>query len=444
MSTSPRLKDKERDAIIQSLRAGVVPRIGLQHIQVGRSREIEAMLGDLARIEQGGAAIRFVIGEYGSGKTFFLTLVRSIALQKKMVTAHADLTPDRRLQASSGQAKALYCELMRNLSTRAKPDGGAIASIVERFVTSALGESREREVSTAEVIQERLAYLSEWVGGYDFAQVVEAYWRGHDTGDDTLKSHAVRWFRGEFSTKTEARKALGVRTIVDDTNVYDQLKLMAQLIKLAGYNGFIIAFDELVNLFKLSNTQARNSNYEQILRILNDTLQGNSGGLGFVLGGTPEFLEDRRRGLYSYPALQTRLGGNQFAMDGLVDFSGPVMRLENLTPEDLFILLTKIRSVFAKGDPERYLVQDEDIQGFMADCSRRIGDAYFRTPRNTITAFINLLAVLEQNPDVRLNQLIQNQTVQVEADMATPTKVPRRRQTATVGAPDDELASFQL
>ena len=444
MANAPRLKDKERDAIVQSLRAGVVPRIGLQHIQVGRSREIEAMLDDLKRIEQGGAAIRFIVGEYGSGKTFFLTLVRLVALQKKMVTAHADLTPDRRLQASSGQAKALYCELMRNLSTRAKPDGGAIASIVERFVTSALSEAREREITTAEVIQERLAYLSEWVGGYDFAQVVEAYWRGHDTGDDTLKTCAVRWFRGEFSTKTEARKALGVRTIVDDTNVYDQLKLMAQLIKLAGYGGFIIALDEMVNLFKLSNTQARNSNYEQILRILNDTLQGNSGGLGFILGGTPEFLADRRRGLYSYPALQTRLGANTFAMDGLVDFSGPVIQLDNLTPEDLFILLTKIRSVFAKGDPEQFLLQDEDIQNFMAYCSQKIGEAYFRTPRNTITAFIDLLAVLEQNPDVRLDQLIQNQSIQVEAEMTTPTKIPRKRELANVSAQDDDLATFKL
>jgi hypothetical protein len=444
MSIAPRLKAKERDAIIQSLRAGVVPRIGLQHIQVGRSREIEAMLGDLKRIEQGGAAIRFVIGEYGSGKTFFLTLVRAVALQKKMVTAHADLTPDRRLQASGGQAKALYCELMRNLSTRAKPDGGAIASIVERFVTSALTEAREREVTTAEVIQERLAYLSEWVGGYDFAQVVEAYWRGHDSGDDALKAYAVRWFRGEFATKMEARKALGVRTIVDDTNVYDQLKLMAQLVKLAGYSGLIIALDEMVNLFKLSNSQARNSNYEQILRILNDTLQGNSGGLSFILGGTPEFLADRRRGLYSYPALQTRLGANTFALDGLVDFSGPVIQLGNLQPEDLFILLTKIRSVFAKGDPEQFLVQDEDIQNFMAHCSQTIGDAYFRTPRNTITAFIDLLAVLEQNPQVKLEELIQNQTIQVEAEMATPTKIYRNRDLVSVSAQDDDLASFEL
>ena len=204
------VKAKEREAVIQSLRAGVVPRIGLHLIQVGRAKELEALIQDVTRIHEGGAAIRFVIGEYGSGKTFFLSLVRSIALQEKLVTAHADLTPDRRLHATGGQARSLYTELMRNLSTRAKPDGGALASVVERFVTSAIGEGRDRNISPEAVIRERLAHLSEMVGGYDFAEVIAAYWRGHDTSDEALKSSAVRWLRGEFSSKTEARQALGV------------------------------------------------------------------------------------------------------------------------------------------------------------------------------------------------------------------------------------------
>ncbi|MCM1982630.1 ATP-binding protein [Lyngbya confervoides] len=439
MANAPPIKPKERDAILQSLRAGVVPRMGLQHIQVGRSREIEALLTDLERIEAGGSSMRFIIGEYGSGKTFFLTLIRAIALQKKMVTAHGDLTPERRLQASGGQARSLYCELMRNLSTRAKPEGGAIASVVERFVTSAMTEAKAQETTPAAIIQDRLAYLSEWVGGYDFAQVVEAYWRGHDTGDDGLKSHAIRWLRGEFSTKTEARQALGVRTIVEDANIYDQIKLMAQLIKLAGYRGCLICLDELVNLYKLSNPQARSGNYEQILRILNDTLQGNGSGLGFLLGGTPDFLRDKRRGLYSYPALQTRLGLNPFASQGLVDYSGPVLELHNLQPEDLFILLTKIQQVFVHGQARADLLQAKDIQDFMAHCSQRIGDAYFRTPRNTIMAFINLLAILQQNPQIQIHQLIAQQDIGILAE-ATHSAAPSPRSATTA----DEFSTFEL
>ena len=455
MTSGTKIKVKDRDAVIQSLRAGVVPRSGQHLIQVGRVKELEALIKDITRIVEGGTAIRFVIGEYGAGKTFFLSLVRSIGLQKKLVTAHADLTPDRRLHASKGQARSLYAELMRNLSTRAKPEGGALASVVEKFVSSAMTEGRSRDVTPEVIIRERLEHLSEMVGGYDFAEVIAAYWRGYDTGDDLLKSNAVRWLRGEFSTKTDARKALGVRTIVDDANFYDQLKLFARFVRSAGYGGFVICLDELVNLYKLANTQARKRNYEQILRILNDSLQGTSEGLGFVLGGTPEFLMDTRKGLYSYEALQSRLAENTFAGNGIVDFSHPVISLANLSQEDLYVLLTKIRFVFAAGDSSKYLISDEGIQAFMQHCFQRVGEAYFRTPRNTITAFINLLAVLEQNPELSVEDLIGQVAIQQEMNPdlmpleedETDTNGSEGPSTTTVFAEtedDDDLAAFKL
>ncbi len=444
MTKPPVIKVKERDAVIQSLRAGVVPRTGLPLIQVGRVREIEALIQDIKRIGEGGSAIRFVIGEYGSGKTFFLSLVRSIALQEKLVTVHADLTPDRRLHATGGQARSLYTELMRNLSTRTKPEGGALASVVERFVTSAISEGRDRSLSPEAVIRERLAHLSEMVGGYDFAEVIAAYWRGHDASDETLKASAIRWLRGEFSSKIEARQALGVRTIVDDENVYDQLKLMAQLVRLSGYSGLLICWDELVNLFKLSNAQARKSNYEQILRILNDVLQGTAAGMGVLLGGTPEFLTDTRRGLYSYPALQSRLAMNTFAVNGLVDYSGPVLQLTNLSPEDLYVLLGKIRHVYATGEAKQYLIPDEGIQQFMAHCSGRIGNAYFRTPRNTITAFVNLLAVLDQNPQAKVSDLIAQTDIRGEVGAIGVKTSTLKSLADSDSAVDEDLATFTL
>jgi P-loop Domain of unknown function (DUF2791) len=428
------IKAKDRDMVIQSLQAGVVPRKGQHLIQVGRVEEIKAVIRDLDRMAEGGSAIRFVIGEYGSGKTFFLSLVRSIALEKKLVTAHADLTPDRRLHATGGQARSLYAELMQNLATRTKPEGGALPSIVERFVTSAVSEGRDRNIDPEAVIRERLEHLAEMVGGYDFAEVIAAYWKGHDNGDEHLKMNAIRWLRGEFTTKTDARQALGVRTIVDDANFYDQLKLFTQLIRLSGYAGLLISLDELVNLYKLANTQARKSNYEQILRILNDCLQGHSVGLGFVMGGTPDFLMDTRRGLYSYAALQSRLAENTFAVNGLVDYNNPILRLGNLSPEDLFVLLSKIRHVFASGDPTQYLLPDEGIQGFMLHCSQRIGEAYFRTPRNTVKAFIDLLSVLDQNKQVSWKDLV------VQVNIGTESNPD-----ALVPAEDeDDLATFRL
>jgi hypothetical protein len=451
------IKPRDRDAILQSLRAGVVPRTGQQHIQVGRARELEAVVDDIDRVADGGSTIRFVIGDYGSGKTFFLMLVRAVALERRFVCVHADLSPERRLQGSGGQARSLYTELMHNMSTRAKPDGGAMASVVERFVSSAIEEAGIRSVSPGDVISERLASLKELVGGFDFAAVVKTYWEGSESGDETLQGDAVRWLRGEFSTKTDARAALGVRTIIDDANWYDHLKLLARFVKMAGYEGLLICLDELVNLYKLSNSISRSSNYEQLLRILNDSLQGVAGGIGWLLGGTPEFLLDTRRGLFSYQALQSRLAENTFATSGLVDYSSPVLRLANLSPEDFYVLLTKLRYVYASGDPSKYLLPDEGLTAFMEHCRERIGDAYFRTPRNTIKEFVNFLAVLDQNPGVSWSDLLGgvSPTTETNPDLAplpddnlipvaaTPAPVAPAN-TPQGSADDDDLSSFKL
>lgn len=428
------IRPKDRDAVIQSLRAGVVPRAGQHLIQVARGREIEALVADIDRVADGGSSFRFVIGEYGAGKTFFLNLIRAIAMERKLVVANVDLNPDRRLHASGGQARSLYAELMRNLATRTKPEGGALAGVVEKFIGTAKSEAKAQGMTTEQVIRSKLGQLTELVNGYDFADVIAAYCRGAEEGNEQLKSDAIRWLRGEFSTRTDARAALGVRTIVDDASVYDQLKLVARFVRLAGYAGLFVCLDELVNLYKLANAQARSSNYEQILRMLNDSLQGTAVGLGFVLGGTPEFLLDPRRGVYSYSALQSRLAQNAFATGELVDFTGPILRLSSLTLEDFYLLLGKIRHVYAGGDAERYLLPDSAIASFMEHCANRIGDSFFRTPRTTITSFINLLAILEQNPDTDWKSLIGEVAVETDQGGKSDLAVD----------PDDELASFKL
>lgn len=430
----PPIRPRDRDAVIQSLRAGVVPRVGQHLIQVGRKHEIETLVADLDRLADGGSAIRFVIGEYGSGKTFFLNLIRAVAMEKKLVTANADLNPDRRLHATGGQARSLYAELMRNLSTRTKPDGGAMTGIVEKFVSTAKAEAALQGVATEAIIRQKLAHLTEMVNGFDFADVIAAYYKGFETGNEQLKADAIRWLRGEFNTKTEARQALGVRAIVDDASFYDQLKLFARFVRLAGFSGFLVCLDELVNLYKLANTAARNANYEQILRILNDTLQGNTEGLGFILGGTPEFLQDTRRGLFSYPALQSRLAENTFATAGLVDYSGPVLRLASLTQEDFYVLLQKLRNVHAYGVAKKFALPDEAIHAFMEHCARRVGEVYFRTPRTTITSFVGLLAVLEQNPAARWQELLEQVDVFADTGGAADAQIE----------PDEEFAGFRI
>ncbi|MBD2747302.1 ATP-binding protein [Microvirga sp. BT688] len=410
------LRPADRGAILRALAAGAVPRTGLQHIQVGRLAEITALRRDIEHVAGGGSSFRLVIGEYGAGKTFFLSLVRIVALEHRLVTAHADLGPYRRLHGTSGQARTLYAEAVRNLATRTAPDGGALGRIVERFVTDAMKEAPTAGLPVEDVIDSKLAPIQEQAGGYDYAAVLKAYWAGSQKGNEALKAAALRWLRGEYTTRSEAREALGVRSIIEDANILDAFKSLARFVRVAGYAGLFVILDELVNLYRIQNPLARGQNLEQILSMVNDVMQRDGAGIGFVLGGTPDFLQDPRRGVFSYPALRSRLEENSFARVGLVDLSGPVIRLPTLAPEELFVLLSQIRSVFSGYDPSKHLVPDQAIMAFMADCRDRIGDAYFRTPRSTVRRFVQLLSLLEQNPGTDWQTLLDTSQMPQGAD----------------------------
>lgn len=450
------IRPRERSAIIQSLRAGVTPRTGLEYIQVGRVNEVKALIEDLDNISDGGSAFRIVIGDFGAGKSFFLQLIRYIALEKGMVVINADLSPDRRLFASNGQARNLYKELARNLSTRAHPEGNALISVIEKFLTEQRRSAEEKGLDVDRVIKDKLNSLSELVDGYDFAQVVASYWKAFNEDDEDLKNAVVRYFRGEYTSRADARKDLGVRAIVEDHNVYDHIKLLARFVTQAGYKGLLVNLDEVVNLYKLPSQRARSSNYEQVLRILNDCLQGSAEHLGFILGGTPEFLMDQRKGLYSYEALHSRLAENTFAqIANVVDYHSPILMLQNLSPEEVYVLLCNIRNVFASGNKDKYLLPDEALSAFLEHCSKNIGDAYFRTPRNTIKAFVDLLSVVEQNPEVNWQSLIGNISIASETDssLVTITDADEDDTEDTVKSSvsehsssddDDDLTSFTL
>jgi hypothetical protein len=444
------IKPRERDAILQSLRAGVVPRVGLRHLQVGRLDEVAAVLGDLERIEQGGASIRFIIGKYGAGKSFFLNLARAVALERKFVVAQADVTLERRLHGSTGQARNLYAELMRNLTTRAKPEGGALAGVVERWVTELDHKARSSGGTDSDVLREiknQLNPLQDLVSGFDFATVIGRYVEGFQAHNDSLMSSALRWLRAEYRTKTEARHDLDVRSIIDDVQFYDYLKLFASFVRLAGYAGLLINIDEMgVFSHRLNSSQARLANYEVLLRILNDCLQGNVVGLGFLFGGTNTFLEDRRRGLFSYEALATRLGENAFAKSGLRDFSGPVIRLQNLSPEDIFVLLHNIRAVYALADPAKYLIDEEGIKQFMAHCSGTLGADFFLTPRDAVKAFVGLLSVIDQNPGTSPAAILSQTPIDRTTDPEAGAPDPDEENPSGVieSKTDDDLTSFRL
>ena len=437
------IRNKEREIIIQSLRSGVVPKMGLHHIQVGRSEEIKSFVRDIQNVSEGGSSFRFVIGEYGSGKTFFLSLIRSIALEKGLVTMHADLSPYKRLHGSQGQARHLLSELISSLSTRTRQDGNALENILERFISVVKEEVSLTQKNFSYVVATLLKDMSDIPGGYNFIKVINAYCEAYEEDDDFLKSKALKWLRAEYTTKKDSYVDLGVREFISDKSLLNTIKLYCLLVRKAGYNGLMVCMDELVNLYKITNTVSRNANYEEILRMLNDTLQGSFSSLGFIMGGTPEFLTDHRRGLYSYEALRSRLTENTFASQlGLMDYNTTVLRLASLTKEELYVLLQNLRHVFAYGDTKKYLVPDPALNAFLVHCSKKIGDSYFRTPRTTIKSFLDMLSLLEQYPQYKWSDILES--VNIEKDHEE-SGINTDLGHSQIGKDiDDEFASFKL
>ena len=403
-------------AVINSLKGGVVPRIGLPYIAVGRKTEIDALLHDVDIIAEGGASFRFIMGKYGSGKSFLLQTIRNYVMDKNFVVADADLSPERRLQGTRGQGLATYKELIRNLSTKTRPEGGALTLILDRWISGVqsevmsqgdfAGDSPEFANAVEKRIYAVMNSLNEMVHGFDFARLLSIYYRAYMEGDDERKARVVKWFRGEYVTKTEARAELGVNIIVTDDDWYEYIKLFAAFLKQAGYAGMLVLIDELVNIYKIPQSVTRQYNYEKILTMYNDTLQGRAKYLGIIMCGTPQCIEDPRRGVYSYEALRSRLQEGRFGRDELKDVLAPVIRLSPLTYEEMLVLIEKLTEIHGVLFDYTPRLTQEDLVAFIKIEFGRIGADSKITPREVIRDFIELLDILFQNPGADVKQIL--------------------------------------
>ena len=403
--------------LLASISAGVVPRMGAPYIAIGRNDEIEALLGDLEAVNDGGGAMRFIIGKYGSGKSFLIQLVRGFALEKGFVTSDADLSPERRICGAKGTGIATYRELIRNLASKSSPDGGAMPQIIARWLSDLQSETAGEGLdigsdaftkSLTEKIYRVARSLEAQIGGFDFASVITAYYKAYLAGDEEKKSACLRWLRGEYSTKTEARNAVGVPLsgIIDDDNWYEYIKLLAVFFRHIGYRGFVVFIDECVNLYKITNRISRENNYEKLLSMFNDTLQGKAEGLALIFGGTPQFLEDTRRGLFSYEALRSRLSDGQFQKAGYKNLIGPVIRLRRLSDDELFALIARITNLHAQNYNWTPRVTDEDMAAFLKICLERAGADTLITPREIIRDYMTVLNILFQNPETTFSDVV--------------------------------------
>lgn len=411
------IKPKEATSIINSLVSGVVPKIGVQHITVGRSEEINAVISSLEDVKNGLSLVKFWIGDFGSGKSFMLHLLNTVALKQKFVVANADFTPDNRLYANDGKSVILYSAIMDNIAIQTKPEGGALQTLLEKWIEQVIAKTaEENHISLMEIrndqylgliqnsIMKTVNEITE-VGGFDFGSAIVKYYEGYIKGDELLRRNALKWLKGEYTTKTEARQDLGIREIINDSNYYDMLKNFCKLFVSMGYSGFMINLDEAINLYKISVTASRDKNYEKILSIYNDCFQGKVSNLFINFAGTKEFMENERRGLFSYQALKSRLEANKFETAELRDFAQPVIKLMPLNHNEIFVLLKKLKLIFDFNYKTELNITDEEISSFMEEMFNKPGAAEFLTPREVIRDFLNILNIIRQNPDVDKRRL---------------------------------------
>ena len=411
------IKPKEATSIINSLVGGVVPKIGVQHITVGRTDEIEAFITALNDVKNGHSIAKFWIGDFGSGKSFMLHLLNTVALKQKFVVANADFTPDNRLYANDGKSVLLYSAIMDNIAIQTKPEGGALQTLLEKWIEQVISKTaQENNISLVDIRNEEYLGLIQntimktineitEVGGFDFGSVIVKYYEGYIKNDEFLRRNALKWLKGEYKTKTEARQDLGVREIINDQNFYDMLKNFCKLFVSMGYSGFMINLDEAINLYKISTSVMRDKNYEKILTIYNDCFQGKVSNLFINFAGTREFLENERRGLFSYQALKSRLQTNKFETLEIRDFAQPVIKLTPLDHNEIFVLLKKLKLIFDFNYKTEISISDEEISAFMEEMFNKPGASEFLTPREVIRDFLNILNIIRQNPGVDKKQL---------------------------------------
>lgn len=429
--------------VINSLKGGVVPRVGLSHIAVGRETEINALLHDVDIISDGGASFRFIVGKYGSGKSFLLQTVRNYVMDKNFVVADADLSPERRLQGTKGQGLATYKELIRNLSTKTRPEGGALTLILDRWISSVQSETAAESgldtdstgfaAAVEKKIYSVISSLNEMVHGFDFAKLLTIYYRSYISGDDESKAKVVKWFRGEYNTKTEAKTELGVNIVITDDDWYEYIKLFAFFLRQAGYSGMLVMIDELVNIYKVPNAITRQYNYEKILTMYNDTLQGKAQYLGIIMCGTPQCIEDTRRGVYSYEALRSRLAEGRFGRDDYKDMLAPVIKLSPLTYEEMLVLIEKLADIHAQLFDYERVLGEEELISFIKIEFGRIGADTNITPREVIRDFIELLNIVYQNPQINISELLTSDSFEYAKSQADES-----------GGDSGEFAEFEI
>ncbi len=400
------------NTLMNAISSGVVPRRGLEYIAVGRKKETQTFVNDLDDTADGGGAFRFISGRFGNGKSFMTQMVRNYAMDKGFVVMDADLAINRRITGSKGEGVNTYRELVKNTAYRTRPEGGAVEPILQEWAESLCDELGGRGAVTLDgvrhIVRQKTADMASMQYYRDFATVLSQYVYSYlaDQEDDP----AIRWLKGEYDLKSNVRKDLGVSTLVDDSDWYEIIKLWTRLFVTLGYKGMVVFLDEAVVLYKLQNKVSRSNNYERLLTMFNDIMQGKSSYLSMYVCGTPEFIQDPNRGLYSYEALKSRLVSGRYET-GYDNYLGPVINLRPLSNEEIFVLLRTVKGLHEQRYGYTSDIDDRKLEIYLKTVLSGSVSSSMLTPREITRDLISLLDTLHQNPQATFEQLVQGRKV---------------------------------
>lgn len=411
-----RIPKRKAIVLLNALQGGVVPRVGLGYISVGREQEINALLRDIEVIENGGSTFRLISGNYGTGKTFLIQTIKEYLLDKGFVTCDCDLSPERCFIGTNGKNKGLatFQKLVSNISIKTCPEGGALQYILDDFIskivmdeennTSAASNINSKE-SARKSFQKFLIPFRTKVHGIEFTNILLRYYDAYQSNDFDEINRCLKWLKGEYRLRSEVKNDFGSSIMITDDDWFDFLDLYVTLFKIIGFKGLFIMFDEVINLFRIINPSYRLKNYEKVLNMYNDTLQGKVKNVGIILAGTPESIYDSTKGLFSYEALKSRL---YFAnpLQTKINPLSPIITLSPLTQSDLVVLLERLSVIHSEVTGYNNEISLEEILSFLQYVYGH--SEVVATTRSIIRDFLNLLNTKNDDNSLSFEDVLKN------------------------------------
>lgn len=390
------------ESIINALKNGNVPPEGVGEICVGRERELEEFDKIFSKVKDGAAVTRFLNGEFGSGKSFFLKLLEERALADNFVVAKVTLSRD----VPFNKFEVVYRSIVASLRCKT---GTSLEHIIEKWTTQlrmmALRETTDPYQQERIVIDNINNDLKEVrKHATTFAAAIENYYKLSARGDQETAKYAMAWLSGEKNIPYTIKRQFGVKGDIDRENAFKYLEALSSFLMALKYSGLIILIDEAEHIMTLHTKKLRDTAYDYMRFIYDECSLGRFHNTLFIFAGTPEFFEDPKMGVPSYTALNERI--EDVLNTEFKDLRKPIIRLDGFKKDNLMELSDRLISMHEEVYEWEAKPVRESLDGIIARHEANAELTGYISPRNFVKSFISVLDVVQQNPELRSEEEI--------------------------------------